>query len=174
MLDEIEDILKIQCAPITWPIGMGKIFKGIYHLYEDRVYLFEHGKSDRLYEEKYIDGLDNPELDKLLDGQAQALRDEIHLVKGASHEFDKAAYLAGKQTPVFFGTALSTFGVRQMLNLFVEDAPAPMPRATKTRDVVATEDKFSGFVFKIQANMDPLIVIESLFYVFVLANIKMA
>lgn len=155
LLDEIEDILKIQCAPITWPIGMGKIFKGVYHLYEDRIYLFEHGKSDRLYEDKYIDGLDNPELDKLLDGQAQALRDEIDLVKGASHEFDKAAYLAGKQTPVFFGSALSTFGVKQMLNLFAEDAPAPMPRATKTREVEATEEKFSGFVFKIQANMDP-------------------
>ncbi|MFN7097564.1 MAG: peptide chain release factor 3 [Gammaproteobacteria bacterium] len=155
LLDEIEDILKIQCAPITWPIGMGKIFKGVYHLYEDRVYLFEHGKSDRLYEDKFIDGLDNPELDKLLDGQAQALRDEIDLVKGASHEFNKAAYLAGKQTPVFFGSALSTFGIKQLLNLFVGDAPAPMPRETKTREVEATEEKFSGFVFKIQANMDP-------------------
>lgn len=155
LLDEIETVLKIQCAPITWPIGMGKIFKGIYHLYEDRIYLFEHGKSERVHEEKYIQGLDNPELDILLDGQAQALRDEIELVKGASHVFDKQAYLAGKQTPVFFGSALSTFGIRQMLDLFVEEAPAPLPRLTKTRMVEATEEKFSGFVFKIQANMDP-------------------
>lgn len=155
LLDEIENILKIQCAPITWPIGMGKLFKGIYHLYEDRIYLFEHGKSDRLHEAKYVDGLNNPLLDDLLDGQAQALRDEIELVKGASHVFDKAAYLAGKQTPVFFGSALSTFGIQQLLDLFVEDAPAPLPRATKTRDVVATEPQFSGFIFKIQANMDP-------------------
>ncbi|NNM58498.1 MAG: peptide chain release factor 3 [Legionellales bacterium] len=155
LLDEIEDILKIQCAPITWPIGMGKLFKGIYHLYEDRIYLFEHGKSDRLHEAKYVDGLHNPLLDELLDGQAQALRNEIELVKGASHAFDKTAYQAGEQTPVFFGSALSTFGIQQLLDLFVEDAPAPLPRPTKTREVIATEPQFSGFIFKIQANMDP-------------------
>jgi peptide chain release factor 3 len=155
LLDEIETVLNIECAPITWPIGMGKIFKGIYHLYEDRVYLFEHGKSDRAYEDKYIDGINNSELDALLGMDAKALRDEIELVKGASHQYDKAAYLAGKQTPVFFGTALATFGIRQMLDLFVETAPPPLPRATKTREVKATEEKFSGFVFKIQANMDP-------------------
>ena len=155
LLDEIETVLNIQCAPITWPIGMGKLFKGIYHLYEDRVYLFEQGKEERLYEEKFIQGLDHPDLDRLLDGQAQAFRDEIELVRGASHVFDKTAYLEGKQTPVFFGTALATFGIRQLLNLFIETAPSPMPRPTTTRLVDAHETPFSGFVFKIQANMDP-------------------
>lgn len=155
LLDEIETVLGIACAPITWPIGMGKIFKGIYHLYEDRIYVFEHGKSDKLYTNKFIQGLDHPDLDVLLDGQAQAFRDEIELVKGASHLFDREAYLAGKQTPVFFGTALSTFGIKELLDMFVEQAPMPLPRPTTTRIVEPIEEKFSGFVFKIQANMDP-------------------
>lgn len=155
LLDEIETVLGIECAPITWPIGMGKIFKGIYHLYEDRIYIFEQGKSERLHESKFIQGLDNPALDVLLEGQAGAFRDEIELVKGASHFFKQDAYLAGKQTPVFFGTALSTFGVKELLDMFVQHAPAPMPRPTTTREVLPSEEKFSGFVFKIQANMDP-------------------
>lgn len=155
LLDEIESILNIQCAPITWPIGMGKLFKGIYHLYEDRIYLFEHGQSDKRYEAKYIDGLNNPELDVVLDTDAQRLRDEIELVKGASHTFDKAAYLAGKQTPVFFGTALSSFGIKQLLDSFIENAPMPRVQPAIPRDVEAKEEKFSGFVFKVQANMDP-------------------
>ncbi|MAZ39416.1 MAG: peptide chain release factor 3 [Legionellales bacterium] len=155
LLDEIESVLNIQCAPITWPIGMGKIFKGIYHLYEDRVYLFQQGDSSKQGVEKYIDGLNNPELDAVLGKDAENLREEIELVKGASHTFDKTAYLAGKQTPVFFGTALSSFGIKQLLDSFVEHAPKPSEHATKTRAVIATEEKFSGFVFKIQANMDP-------------------
>jgi len=155
LLDEIESVLNIQCAPITWPIGMGKVFKGIYHLYEDRVYLFEHGDTSKAGTEKYLDGLDNPELDKVLGEDAQHLRDEIELVKGASHTFDKNLYLQGKQTPVFFGTALSSFGIKQLLDSFVDNAPPPHKHATTTREVKATESKFSGFVFKIQANMDP-------------------
>ena len=155
LLDEIESVLNIQCAPMTWPIGMGKLFKGVYHLYEDRVYLFEHGDSAKKQEEKCIDGLDNPELDKILGSDASYLRDEIELVKGASHTFDKQAYLAGKQTPVFFGTALSSFGIRQLLDSFIETAPAPRQQPTTSRDVMAGEPKFTGFVFKVQANMDP-------------------
>lgn len=155
LLDEIETVLHIECAPVTWPIGMGKLFRGVYHLLEDRVYLFAHGASDKIRNVETIDGLDNPELDKLLGEEARWLRDEIDLVRGASHTFDPALYLAGKQTPVFFGTALASFGIRPLLDSFVTYAPAPSQAPTTTRDVKADEPKFSGFVFKIQANMDP-------------------
>lgn len=156
LLDEIEKVLAIQCAPITWPIGMGKRFKGVYHLYEDRIYLFESGKADKLHQSRFIQGLDSPELTAYLGEQdAEALRLEIELVRGASHIFEAEAYRAGKQTPVFFGTALATFGIQQLLDYFVELAPAPQERATLNRVVAAEETPFSGFVFKIQANMDP-------------------
>src|SRR6478735_8609881 len=102
LLDEVESVLGIQCAPITWPVGMGKRFKGIYHRYEDIVYLYQHGKNAQKQEAVQIKGLDNPELDKLLGDSAQELRDEIELVKGASHEFNLEAYLSGKMTPVYF------------------------------------------------------------------------
>src|SRR5579862_2661501 len=105
LLDEIEQILKIQCAPITWPIGMGREFKGVYHLYEDAVYLYEPGKNAILQEGKKIHGLDNPELNSILGDLADELRMNVELVKGASHEFDKKAFLRGELTPVFFGSA---------------------------------------------------------------------
>jgi peptide chain release factor 3 len=155
LLDNIESILNIQCAPITWPIGMGKRFKGIYHLYEDAVYLYESGKNYVQGNIDKIEGLDNPELDTLLGDMAQELRDEIELVKGASHQFDQAAYLNGEMTPVYFGSGINTFGVRELLNDFVKHAPPPQPRETQTRLVDPTEADFSGFIFKIQANMDP-------------------
>jgi peptide chain release factor 3 len=147
LLDEIETILKIHCAPVTWPIGMGKSFKGIYHLYEDKIYLY--------HDDKVIHGLNNPELDQYLEDTADELRAEIELVKGASYTLDHAAFLAGKLTPVFFGSAMNNFGVREMLNAFIEYAPAPLSRETDGRIVDADESAFSGFVFKIQANMDP-------------------
>lgn len=155
LLDEIESVLNIQCAPVTWPIGMGKSFKGIYHLYLDEVILYEAGKGDRIQDATIIKGLNNPDLDKILDYQAQELRDQIDLVKGASHAFDVEQYLAGKQTPVFFGSAINNFGIRELLDSFVQYAPGPQPANTITRQVEANEEKFSGFVFKIQANMDP-------------------
>jgi peptide chain release factor 3 len=155
LLDEIESILNIQCAPVTWPIGMGKQFKGIYHLREDAVYLYESGKNYIKGNIQKIAGLNNPELDKAIGDLATTLREDIELVKGASHEFDQTAYLAGKLTPVFFGSAINTFGVRELLNDFVEYAPPSQLRATKQRLVDPNEDQFSGFVFKIQANMDP-------------------
>ncbi|MGD9709531.1 MAG: peptide chain release factor 3 [Halothiobacillaceae bacterium] len=152
LLDEVEDILKIRCAPITWPIGMGKAFKGVYHLYDNRIYVFEpHGKA----EAEVIEGLDNPKLDELLGMRAAEFREEIELVQGASHTFELDAYLRGELTPVFFGSAMNNFGVRELLEFFVENAPGPLPRATSTRVVQPDEEKFSGFVFKIQANMDP-------------------
>lgn len=155
LLDEIESILNIQCAPVTWPIGMGSRFKGIYHLQEDAVYLYESGKNYVKGAIEKIQGLNNSELDQLLADEAKVLRDEIELVKGASHPFDKALYLSGELTPVFFGSAINTFGVRELLNDFIEYAPPPQPRETKQRLINPNEEKFSGFVFKIQANMDP-------------------
>ncbi len=118
LLDEIEEVLKIQCAPITWPVGMGKRLKGIYHLLQDTVHLYEPGSSERRRDVNVITGLDNPQLDELLGDQAAELRDEIELVKGASHAFDINAYLAGRQTPVFFGSAINNFGVDELLEHF--------------------------------------------------------
>ncbi|MFZ5842045.1 MAG: peptide chain release factor 3 [Pseudomonadota bacterium] len=155
LLDEVERVLNIQCAPVTWPIGMGKFFKGIYHLQRDEVYLYQSGLGHTIQERRVIKGLNNPDLDAAIGDLAQQFRDELELVQGASHEFDQAAFLAGKQTPVFFGTALGNFGVEEMLDGLVEWAPAPSHRVAQQRDVQATEEKFSAFVFKIQANMDP-------------------
>ncbi len=149
-------MLKICCSPITWPIGCGKLFKGVYHLYKDETYLYQSGKGHTIQEVRIVKGLNNPDLDAAVgEDLAQQLRDELELVKGASNEFDKELFLAGEITPVFFGTALGNFGVDHMLDGVVEWAPAPMPRQTDTRTVEASEDKFTGFVFKIQANMDP-------------------
>jgi len=152
ILDEVEEILKIRCAPVTWPIGMGKGFKGIFHLENDSVHLFEP-HSDQVGE--IIQGIDNPRLDELFGSLAEELREEIELVRGASHEFDNDAFLAGELSPVFFGSAMNNFGITELMDSFVEIAPAPQGRKTKTRHVDANEQPFSGFVFKIQANMDP-------------------
>jgi peptide chain release factor 3 len=155
LLDEIEDILKIRCAPITWPIGMGREFKGVYHLYEDAIYLYQPGKNAVMQDSEKILGLHNPALDNLLGDLAADLRANIELVKGASHIFDKEEFLQGELTPVFFGSAINNFGVRELLDAFAEYAPAPQSRETTTRDIEASEEKFTGFVFKIQAKMDP-------------------
>ena len=155
LMDEVEDVLKIRCAPITWPIGMGKRLKGVYHLYNDSVHLFDARHAGKVLEGEVIEGLNNPRLDELLGGQIEELREEIELVQGASNSFDKAAYLRGELTPVFFGSAVNNFGIAELLNDFVEYAPGPLARATTTRVVEADEAKFTGFVFKIQANMDP-------------------
>jgi peptide chain release factor 3 len=155
LLDEIENILKIQCAPIYWPLGMGKEFKGTYNLYTDTVHIYEHGQSSEIRVVKTLQGLHSEEVSKYLGAYADDFRSEIELVRGASHTFNLEAYLAGKQTPVFFGTALGNFGVEEMLSSFVEWAPAPLPRPTRSRVVQPLEPEFSGFIFKIQANMDP-------------------
>ena len=157
LLDEIEDVLKIQCAPMTWPISMGKRFRGVYHLYNDTIAFFdpqaEKGTSE------IIKGIDNPRLDELIPDQVDEMRSEVELVRGASHPFDQAAYLAGKQTPVFFGSAVNNFGVQSLLDAVVDLSPPPQPRAALINNLPRTvepdEEKFSGFIFKIQANMDP-------------------
>ena len=155
LLDEIEDILKIRCAPMTWPIGMGKRLKGVYHLQNDRIHLFNPAHGGKIQEGEVIDGLDDPRLDELIGDMADELREEVELVQGASHPYDQAAYLAGELSPVYFGSALNNFGVNELLHDFVEYAPGPLPRATEQRVVDPAEEKFSCFVFKIQANMDP-------------------
>ncbi len=155
LLDEVEEVLGIECAPITWPIGMGRRLKGIYHLLRDEIQIYESGRNYLRQEPKIIQGIDSPEADATLGDMAQELRDEIELVKGASHDFDAEAYLAGKQTPVFFGSALNNFGIIPLLDEFVEYAPTPQPRATLGRTVEPDEAKITGFVFKVQANMDP-------------------
>ncbi|WP_074012374.1 peptide chain release factor 3 [Candidatus Sodalis sp. SoCistrobi] len=156
LLDEVESELRIACAPITWPIGCGKLFKGIYHLAKDETYLYQSGQGHTIQAVRVVKGLDNPELDQAVgEDLAAQLREELELVQGASHPFDEQAFLAGELTPVFFGTALGNFGVDHMLDGLVAWAPPPMPRQTDARVVSAKEEKFTGFVFKIQANMDP-------------------
>ncbi len=155
LLDEVESVLGIQCAPVTWPIGMGRRLKGVYHLLDDAVHLYESGKNYVTQEAEIIQGIDNPLLDERLGPDTFELREEIELVQGASHKFDPAKYLAGNQTPVFFGSAINNFGVTPLLDAFIEHAPPPGPRATVGRLVASSEPALTGFVFKIQANMDP-------------------
>jgi peptide chain release factor 3 len=155
LMDEVENVLKIKCAPITWPIGMGKRFKGVYHLYKDEIHLFSAQHGGKIAQAEIIKGLHNSKLDTLLGDQASELRDEIELVKGASHEFVLEDYLNGHLSPVFFGSAINNFGILELLDAFAEFAPAPKSRAAEQRNVDPNEEKFSGFVFKVQANMDP-------------------
>jgi peptide chain release factor 3 len=155
ILDEVESVLQIRCAPATWPIGMGKRFKGVFDLRNDTTYLYSPTHGGRIQQGELIPGLDNPRLDEMVGDQADELREEIELVRGASHAIDIDSYLRGEQTPVFFGSAINNFGVRELLDAFVDYAPPPQARKTVQRMVEPAEEKFSGFVFKIQANMDP-------------------
>ncbi len=155
LLDEVESVLGINCAPVTWPIGMGKRLRGVYHIQEDAVYLYESGKNFARQDAVRIPGLHSDEVTEALGLMADELREEIELVEGASHSFDQEAYLQGKLTPVFFGSAINNFGITQLLNSFIEHAPKPQPRAAKERVVSPDENKLAGFIFKIQANMDP-------------------
>jgi peptide chain release factor 3 len=155
LLDEVESVLKIQCAPVTWPLGMGKTFRGVYHLLRDEILLFTPGEERADGEVETIKGLDNPVLAERFPMEIEQLKMEVELVHGASHPFDLEAFLAGKQTPVFFGSAINNFGVREILNALLDWAPPPRERDATVRAVNPNEQSFSGFVFKIQANMDP-------------------
>jgi peptide chain release factor 3 len=155
LLDEIERVLGLECAPVTWPIGMGRELTGIYHLLEDRIYVYEAAEKGRAGSNVVIDGLDSPAAAALLGERLGAFRAEVELVRGATPRLDWATYRSAKQTPVFFGSAISNFGVEELLSAFVTHAPPPRPRATLSRTVMPGEPSFSGFVFKIQANMDP-------------------
>ncbi len=156
LLDDIETVLDIECVPMTWPIGMGREFRGIYHLADDCAHLYQGRDGSRLPQVRRVNGLDSPELLAVLgEPFAAAFREEVELVRGATPTLDVARYLEGKQTPVFFGAAIHNYGVKELLDAFVRLAPAPQPRPTTTRIVAPDEPQFSGFVFKIQANMDP-------------------
>jgi peptide chain release factor 3 len=155
-LDEIEDILKIKCSPITWPIGMGRSLKGIYHFQQDKIFSYSLDKGrERASTIRVIDGLNSPMADEFLGGDAKSLREEIELIAGVYPEFNKELYLSGKQSPVFFGSAISNFGLKELLDGFIETAPKPKSRESNKRVVLAEEKALTGFVFKIQANMNP-------------------
>ena len=156
LMDEIEQKLALQVTPATWPIGMGRDFKGCYSLYDDTIHLFEKGKGDKIREGITCDGVDDPKIDEILDEYTAAtLREEIAMVKGLCPEFDMKEYLEGAMTPVFFGSAISTFGVKELLEGLGRWAPPPRPQKAVERVIEADENKVTGFVFKIQANMDP-------------------
>jgi peptide chain release factor 3 len=155
LLDEIESVLRIGTAPVTWPIGMGRELRGIYHLTEDRIYAYAAGERGRVGENRTIEGLKSAAAQDFLGEEARTFGEEIELVRGATERFDPQAYRAGRQTPVFFGSAINNFGVEELLASFVRHAPAPLPRAARERTVQPEEESLAGFVFKIQANMDP-------------------
>ncbi len=155
LLDEIERVLNIECAPITWPIGMGKRFRGVVHLLEDKIYLYEAGKNNTIGNTQVIDGTNNPELDQILGVEtASEMRAEVELIRETTTPFELRQFLSGKQTPVFFGSAISNFGIQNLLDGFIEYAPPPQKRSSDQREVSPDEPKLTGFVFKIQANMD--------------------
>ena len=155
LLDEVESVLGIRCAPVTWPIGMGKRFRGVYHLLRDEVLVFAAGEETREQAVERIAGIRNPELDRRFPDEMPELREQVELLRGASHPFSLEEFLEGQQTPVFFGSAINNFGVRELLGALIDWAPSPRPRPTTGRIVMPEEEAFSGFVFKIQANMDP-------------------
>jgi len=155
LLDEIESILKMDCAPVTWPIGMGKRFGGVYDIRHDHVLRFRPGEEKAETETETVQGLAGGRAAELFGADADTASSEIELVQGAGAAFDAAEFLAGRQTPVFFGSAINNFGVREVLDALLEWAPPPQPRDGGTRTVNPDEPRFSGIVFKIQANMDP-------------------
>lgn len=154
LIDEIETTLKISCSPVTWPIGMGRIFKGVYELYENQIFLFGSDKGHRIKEAEAIDGIDHMDAKAALNDQLDTLREEVEIIKSVTYPFNTKDYEDGQLTPVFFGSAINNFGIKHLLDKFIDYAPPIQPRHTKTRLVSADEEKFTGFVFKIQANMD--------------------
>ncbi|MBU0676071.1 MAG: peptide chain release factor 3 [Proteobacteria bacterium] len=155
ILSDIEEKLQIECTPLSWPIGMGKNFKGVYNLYRHELILFTPGQMIRPQDIVRTTNLNDPLLDQHLGRQADKLREDIELLEGAANPFDLEDYLKASQSPVFFGSAINNFGVKELLDAFVELAPPPSPRPTTTRMVDPSEPDFSGFTFKIQANMNP-------------------
>ncbi len=154
LLDEVESVLNIQCAPVTWPLDMGKSFRGVYHLLRDEILLFAPGEERADQDFEVVKGINNSRLAEMFPQEIERLKTEVELLHGASHPFDLAAFLAGTQTPVFFGSAINNFGVREILNALLDWAPAPRARDATVRTVEPTEPAFSAVVFKIQANMD--------------------
>ncbi len=155
LLDEIESVLGIACTPVTWPIGMGSRLQGVYHLLEDRIYCYQAGEKGKAGDTEVIEGLDSDAARALLGTDYDSYLEEVELLQAACPTLDRVEYLQAKQTPVFFGSAISNFGVQELLAGFCALAPSPRPRATEEREVQPSEPDLTGFVFKIQANMDP-------------------
>jgi peptide chain release factor 3 len=155
LMDEIERELGMSVVPFTWPVGMGKVFHGVLDLREERMRVFSPGKDRAHDADEMLQGLDNPVYAERFGAQYEQASNEIELVREASPPFDEAEFLAGRQTPMFFGSAINNFGVREVLDALVDLAPQPGPRPAIQREVKPEEQKFSGVVFKIQANMDP-------------------
>ena len=156
LLDEIEQQLALDVSPASWPIGMGRQFKGCYDIMQDQLVLFDRGKGDTLTNGIVCSGLEDKTIDeKLPEIQAKELREGVEMARGLCPDFDRQSYLEGHMTPVFFGSAINNFGVRELLHGLMEYAPQPLPQQAKERVVKPDEDKVSAFVFKIQANMDP-------------------
>ena len=157
LLDEVERELQIRVRPLAFPISSGPSFKGVYNLYEHNISLFTSDERQTANASTVeINDITSSDLDTLIgDRYAQQLRDDVELVEGVYDEFDKEAYLAGKLAPVFFGSAVNNFGVRELLECFIRIAPSPRPSTTETRQIEPQEEKMTGFIFKIHANMDP-------------------
>jgi peptide chain release factor 3 len=156
LLDEIEQKLALDVTPASWPIGMGRDFRGCYDLLNDQLVLFERSKGEVVKESIQCSGLDDPKIDELLPPeQAAKLREDVAMVRGLCKPFDRQAYLEGHMTPVFFGSAVNNFGVRELLGGIATYAPAPRPQKTAQRQITPSEPKVTAFIFKIQANMDP-------------------
>lgn len=156
LLDEIERELAVEVRPVSWPVGQGKLFRGVYNLVDGKLYLFRAGQDQLPVDVVEIDGVDDPRLDEAVGASlARRLREDVEMLSGVYPPFDRADYLAGKATPVFFGSALNNFGVRELLDALVSIAPYPTPKDAEERQVAPEEAKFTGFVFKIHANMNP-------------------
>ncbi|MDQ3059622.1 MAG: peptide chain release factor 3 [Pseudomonadota bacterium] len=155
VMDEIERELGMAVVPFTWPVGMGKLFHGVYDRREERMRVFSPGEDKAGGDDEILAGLDNAEAAKRFGSEFTQAQDELELLEGASPEFNREEFLAGRQTPMFFGSAINNFGVQEVLDALVDLAPAPAERPAMQRIVKPEEKKFSGVVFKIQANMDP-------------------
>lgn len=154
LMDEIEKVLNIRCAPINWPIGMGKGFQGVYDILSQSVYVFEPGRGDKLKIAEKVSSIDDPDFIARCGIHYKAFREQIEIIQEVGEQFNTQSFLDGKLTPVYFGSALNNFGVDAILDALVDHAPKPLSRETDIREVSPLEEKFSGFVFKIQANMD--------------------
>tara|TARA_R110002110_G_scaffold404606_1_gene623170 strand:- start:209628 stop:211232 length:1605 start_codon:yes stop_codon:yes gene_type:complete len=154
LIDEVERILNIRCAPMTWPIGMGQGFQGVYDLITKEILVFQPGKGEKLKIAEKVESLDDPKFIEKCGIHYDAFMEQLELIQAAGDGFDQEAFLKGELTPVYFGSALNNFGVDAILDALVEKAPCPQSREAQSRVVESSESKFSGFVFKIQANMD--------------------
>lgn len=156
LLDELEKKLRIKVRPLSWPISQGHTFQGVYNLFDSTLRLFQSDKQKVTEDLLNIEGLDDPAIDELVgEEHAAELREDVEMVEGVYDPLDMESYARGEVAPVFFGSAVNNFGVQEMLDSFIRIAPTPRPRPTTQREVAPTEEKFSGFIFKIHANIDP-------------------